>query len=108
MRVPTIFWWPGKIKPAVVTDMGTTMDLMPTFCALSGTKLPDDRVYDGYDMTPLLMGTGEGVRETVFYYHGKQVYAIRKGDFIRPISSPVGIWQPNSPSGYQSSGYLGK
>ncbi|WP_234364079.1 sulfatase family protein [Lunatibacter salilacus] len=81
MREPTIFWWPGKIQPAVVTDMGTTMDLMPTFCALSNTKLPDDRVYDGFDITPLLMGTGKGKRETVFYYRGAQVYAIRKGDY---------------------------
>jgi arylsulfatase A len=81
MRVPTIFWWPGKIRPAVVADMGTTMDLMPTFCALSGTKLPDDRIYDGYDITPLLMGTGTGVRETVFYYRGQQVYAIRNGNY---------------------------
>lgn len=81
MREPTIFWWPGKIQPAVVTDMGTTMDLMPTFCALSNTKLPDDRVYDGFDITPLLLGTGKGERETVFYYRGEQVYAIRKGDY---------------------------
>lgn len=81
MRVPAIFWWPGKIHPAVIMDMGTTMDLMPTFSALSGTKLPDDRTYDGYDITPLLMGTGAGVRKTVFYYHGQQIYAIRNGDF---------------------------
>lgn len=81
MREPTIFWWPGKIKPGVVSDMGTTMDLMPTFCALSNTKLPEDRVYDGFDITPLLMGTGKGKRETVFYYRGQKVYAIRKGDY---------------------------
>ncbi|MFO7826347.1 MAG: sulfatase [Cyclobacterium sp.] len=81
MREPTIFWWPGKIKPAVVADMGTTMDLLPTFCALSGTSLPEDRVYDGYDISPLLMGTGNGERETVFYYRGQQVYAVRLGDY---------------------------
>ncbi len=81
MREPTIFWWPGKIKPAVVMDMGTTMDLLPTFSALSGTELATDRVYDGYDISPLLMGTGKSERETVFYYRGEQVYAIRKGDF---------------------------
>lgn len=81
MRVPTIFWWPGKIKPTVVADMGTTMDLMPTFCALSGTKLPEDRIYDGFDITPLLMGNGKSDRETVFYYWDEQVYAVRKGAY---------------------------
>lgn len=81
MRVPAIFWWSGTIKPEVVMEMGTTMDLLPTFCSLSGTKLPDDRVYDGYDVSPLLFGTGKSPRNEVFYYRGQQVYAIRKGDY---------------------------
>lgn len=81
MREPTVFWWPAGIKPGVVRDMATTMDLLPTFCALSGTELPDDRVYDGYDLSPLLRGTGKSGRETVFYYRGQQVYAVRKGDY---------------------------
>lgn len=81
MREPTIFWWPAGIKPGVVMDVGTTMDLLPTFCALSGTDLPDDRVYDGYDISPLLKGTGKSPREMVYYYRGQQVYAVRKGDY---------------------------
>ena len=57
------------------------MDLLPTFCSLSGTELPVDRVYDGYDISPLLTGTGDGERELVFYYRGEKVYAVRKGDY---------------------------
>jgi arylsulfatase A-like enzyme len=81
MREPTVFRWPGKLKEGVVMDMATTMDLLPTFCKLSGTKLPGDRVYDGYDISPLLLGTGKSERDVVFYYRGQQVYAIRKGDY---------------------------
>lgn len=81
MREPTVFWWPGKLKSGVVMEMGTTMDLLPTFCALSGTKLPNDRIYDGYDISPVLMGTGKGERDEVFYYRGQKVYAVRKGDY---------------------------
>ena len=62
-------------------EMGTTMDLLPTFCKLSGTELPNDRVYDGYDISPLLFGTGKSPRDIVYYYRGEQVYAIRKGDY---------------------------
>jgi arylsulfatase A-like enzyme len=57
------------------------MDLLPTFCNLSGTKLPNDRVYDGYDISPLIFGTGKSKRDVVFYYRGQKVYAIRKGDY---------------------------
>ncbi len=81
MREPTIFWWPAQIKPGVVMDMATTMDLLPTFCAISGTDLPGDRVYDGFDISALIKGTGKSERETVFYYRGQKVYAIRKGDY---------------------------
>lgn len=62
-------------------DMGTTLDLLPTFANLSHAKLPQDRVYDGFDLTPLLVGTGKSGRETVFYYHGTEVFAIRWGDY---------------------------
>ena len=81
MREPAIFWWPGTIKPEVVMEMGTTMDLLPTFCSLSNTKLPGDRVYDGYDISPALFGTGKSPRDIVYYYRDQQVYAIRKGDY---------------------------
>lgn len=81
MRVPTIFWWPGTLKPGVVMELGTTLDLLPTFASLSGTELAADRVYDGYDISPLLLGTGNGEREVVYFYRGTRVFAIRKGDY---------------------------
>ena len=81
-------WWPGKIKPAVVMDMGTTMDLLPTFCALSGTSLPQDRVYDGYDISPLAdgnrqRGTGDGFFITVV-----SRYMPSAMETTKPISLP--------------------
>jgi arylsulfatase A len=81
MREPTAFWWPGTIKPGVVMDMATTMDLLPTFCKLSGTQLPNDRTYDGYDISPLILGNGKSKRDVVYYYRGQKVYAIRKGAY---------------------------
>jgi arylsulfatase A len=113
MRVPTILSWPGTLKPGVVTDMATTMDLLPTFCHLSQTKLPQDRIYDGFDISPLILGTGKSERDIVFYYRGKQVYAIRKGNYkahfitqseygsqtAHPITDPP-IEIKNSPTGH--------
>jgi len=81
MREPAIFWYPGTVKPEVVMELGTTMDLLPTFCGLANVELPDDRIYDGYDLFPVLSGTGESPRDVVYYYRGTQVYAIRKGAY---------------------------
>lgn len=81
MREPTVMWWPGKLKEGVVQEMGCTLDLLPTFVALAGGKLPTDRTYDGYDLSPVLFGTGSSPRDTMFYYHGEQLFAVRKGPF---------------------------
>lgn len=81
MREPAIFWGPGIVKPEVVMELGTTLDLLPTFCRMADVDLPDDRTYDGYDLSPVLSGTGESPRDVIYYYRGTQVYAIRKGEF---------------------------
>ena len=80
MREPTIFWWPGKVKPGVQMEMGTTMDLLPTFCKLAGSSTPSDRTLDGYDISPLLFGEATlGERKNVYYWRSEQLYAIREG-----------------------------
>ncbi len=80
MREPTLFWWPGKIKPGVQMEMGTTMDLLPTFCALAGVAAPNDRTLDGYDISSLLFGAHEqGKRKHVFYWRSEELYALREG-----------------------------
>jgi arylsulfatase A-like enzyme len=81
MREPTIFWWPGKIPSGVVMEMATTMDLLPTFCSLANVKIPTDRVYDGYDISPVIFGTGSNPRDVVLYYRDVDVFAIRKGAY---------------------------
>ena len=81
MREPAIFRWPGRLKPGVVMDMATTMDLLPTFSKLASANLPNDRVYDGYDISPVLFGTGKDPRNVVYYYRDTQVFAIRMGDY---------------------------
>ena len=43
VRTPAIFWWPGTITPAVVTDIGSAMDLFTTAGRLAGAAMPSDR-----------------------------------------------------------------
>jgi arylsulfatase A len=81
MREPTIFWWPGKIEPGVIMEMATTMDLLPTFCNLANVKIPDDRIYDGYDISAVIFGNGPNPRNVVYYYRDTEVFAIRKGGY---------------------------
>jgi arylsulfatase A-like enzyme len=81
MREPTIFWQPGALKPGVVTDIGSTLDLLPTFCQLAGVQAPADRVLDGYDLSGVLLGKGPSPRRTMYYWRGSKLYAVRHGSF---------------------------
>lgn len=107
MRVPAIFWSPGKVEPGVISGIGSTLDLLPTIGALAGVNLPDDRVYDGYDLTPVLMRKEKSPREEMIYYHGTRVFAARKGDFKlyfyknNPDGYPENLETLDSPELYQ-------
>jgi len=82
MRVPGIFWWPGQIKAGVVThDIVSTMDVFTTCLKLAGAAVPNDRIIDGLDLTPLLTGKGPSPRNVMYFYRGTQLYAVRKGSF---------------------------
>jgi len=81
MRVPGIFWWPGKISPGVVMDMGSTLDLFSTFTSIVGKDLPQDRIYDGYDLSPVLFENGKSPRNEIFYYRDTEIYAVRTGNY---------------------------
>jgi arylsulfatase A-like enzyme len=74
-RVPAIAFWPGKIKPGFKNhDIVGGLDLMATFASVAGVKLPEkDRegqpiIFDSYDMSPLLLGTGKCGRTSWFYF----------------------------------------
>jgi arylsulfatase A-like enzyme len=80
MRVPGIAWWPGKVGPgAVSAALGSTLDLLPTILRLAGIEPPADRAIDGRSLLPVLLGTGPPERDTVHYYRGSRLMAVRKG-----------------------------
>ncbi|NDD63712.1 MAG: hypothetical protein EBZ36_07015 [Acidobacteria bacterium] len=81
MREPTIFWQPGTIRPGVVTDLGSTLDLLPTIAKMAGETVPSDRPLDGYDLTPVLRAGGKSPRRTMFYWRGSKLFAVRDGSF---------------------------
>lgn len=79
-RVPAVAWWPETIAPnQTSTAIATTMDLLPTFSKLAGVDLPEDRLFDGKDLLPVLTGEQKQVQDVVYYYYRDELYAIRKG-----------------------------
>ena len=87
MRVPGIFWMPGRIPAGQVSSaVAANMDILPTFAGLAGADLPADRVLDGRDLWPLLSGaTDESPHEYFYFFAGRgrqgetRLQGIRKG-----------------------------
>jgi len=95
MREPAIAWWPGKIKPGIVTrELACSMDLFNTSLKLAGLPIPTDRVMDGVDLSPVLFGTGRSLREVMFYYRGEELFAIRKGPYKAHFQTAPGYAKP--------------
>jgi len=67
-RVPCIARWPGKVPAGRVSDaIFATIDFMPTFAALYGFQVPEDRPIDGIDQTELLLGKSDAGREHFYF-----------------------------------------
>ncbi|MEM7699556.1 MAG: sulfatase-like hydrolase/transferase [Verrucomicrobiota bacterium] len=78
MRVPTIFYWPGKIAPAVIDGIGANLDLYATFAALVGGEEPSDLPgYQSEDLCGTLLDAEPSPRTTWLYERS----AYRSGDF---------------------------
>jgi arylsulfatase len=82
-RVPFIVQWPGNIPAGKVCNkLACAIDLLPTFAAVSGGTLSDNKI-DGVDITSLLMGDfNTSPRETILYYYGRNnLNGVRKGNW---------------------------
>lgn len=79
-RVPCIMWG-SMVKPGIITDMASTLDLLPTFCELAGIPLPSDRIYDGVSLANVLKDKSACKRDVFYFYRGSELYAIRKGKY---------------------------
>ena len=73
-RVPAIAWWPSKIPPNRKTaEIAGGLDLMATFGKIAGYSLPEKDnagkpiLFDSFDLTPLLFGTGQSTRNFWVY-----------------------------------------
>ncbi len=81
IRVPLIANWPGVLPSGKVVDTpAVAYDIFPTLLKLAGGELPDDRVYDGQDILPLMTGDGNFERQKPFFWvYEDNVTAIRDG-----------------------------
>ncbi|GAA4892019.1 sulfatase-like hydrolase/transferase [Ferrimonas pelagia] len=78
IKVPSLAYWKGTIAPGGINhDLMVTMDLFPTFNALTGARI--DTELDGMDLTPALL-RNEPLAERDMYWQHTHKLAMRRGD----------------------------
>jgi arylsulfatase A-like enzyme len=96
VRVPCVMRWPGSIPAGTVCrEPVMTIDLLPTFARIAGAALPSDRVVDGRDIGPLMVGTpgARSPHESLCFFWDRELQAIRSGP-----------WKLHFPHAYPSPG----
>lgn len=78
-RVPFLVRWPGKVPAGYVnSSLITSMDVLPTIAAATGSALPTAQI-DGLNFLPVWLGTEKaGPRKLYYYYYdGNTLRGIR-------------------------------
>ncbi len=79
-RVPCVMKWPGHIPAGTVCDeLASTIDLMPTFAAITGAALPTVQPLDGKDILGLLMNQPGAKSPHEYFFYNQS--AVRNGDW---------------------------
>ena len=76
-RVPGIFWG-GDIKPGIISDLGSTMDIFPTLLEMSNTSMVNDRIIDGVSIKNTLLknkmlNTQKNLGTRKVFYNGNKL-----------------------------------
>jgi hypothetical protein len=79
VRVPCIVRWPGHVAgPREFPGIASTLDILPTVCAITGAPLPEKRI-DGVNLLPVLNGERDtSPRTTYFFYYDAELRAVRE------------------------------
>lgn len=95
IRVPGLLQWPGHTKSGIVVNEPVNgTDVLPTVCAITGAKVPTDRVIDGCNFLPALESKTLNRPRPLFwgmwFGRGGYSYALREGDWkVLAGTSPV-------------------
>ncbi len=65
-RVPCIVRGPGVQRGHVTRALGDLTDILPTLAEVSGTRLPEDRTFDGTSFVSVLSGTQAAHRPWIY------------------------------------------
>jgi len=81
IRVPCIVRFPGTIPPGSGCDAFlTALEITPTIMGVAQVEPTKEMIFDGYDMLPVINGSGTSVRKSMFWQR-RGDKAVRMGNW---------------------------
>ena len=91
-RVPTIVYWPSKIKPGESDALWGHVDLYASIAQLLGHKLKDAEAPDSHNVLDVMTGKSEEGRD--YLLEEAYTFSLRKGNYkyIQPLEKIKQTW----------------
>jgi arylsulfatase A-like enzyme len=91
INVPFMMKWKGKIPEGITFDDPVlSTDIFVTSVLNAGGRLPDDRVYDGVDLIPHILGDADSPPHPHLFWRADHIWAMRDGDYKFILSTRDG------------------
>ena len=104
IRVPTIAWWPGVVKPGTTCSEPLAFwDFLPTACELAGAEIPAG--LDGISFVKALRGMKQKSHPYLYWKYGRKE-AVRAGNWklVRPdVAKPAELYDLRDDPGEKSN-----
>jgi arylsulfatase A-like enzyme len=93
IREPLLMRWPARFAAgATYRQPITSMDVLPTVCAVAGTAVPSSTIVDGVNLAPHVRGERPAAPHATLFWKIKSAAALRRGDWKLVMLAPD--WTP--------------
>jgi arylsulfatase A-like enzyme len=86
LKVPFFIYWKNHLSSGSYDAMVSSMDIFQTIIELVDVKLPDDRLYDGINLVPFILGEKESNPHEYLYWQRGFSKAIRNNEWKLSIN----------------------
>jgi arylsulfatase len=99
LRTPCLIRWPGHVKAGGLSnDIMHICDVFPTLLTMAEIAIPTDRVIDGIDQSPWLLGEQErSNRDGFLFWNGPVLYGAKWHDFKLALVKQKTMFDPALP-----------
>lgn len=82
VRSPFIMYWKDHLKPQIISQLASAIDILPSLVDLAGISNPFDKPLDGVSLKPLLTESEGPWKERYVYSHWNGKVSIRNQNYM--------------------------